>query len=189
MRWIVACVVFAPVVAAAEPLHGLTVEAGFGGGFVRTPDPYSRLDSVTFGGSAGAGVWLTPRLALMGRVTLQHYKWVSGDDSTDYRYWFAGPSAQYWLTDWLWASGGAGLAVYSDKTESSDDYTSWYGLGFDARVGVTAPLIDSSRHKIEAWLEVQPGSYRAVQEDHDAPQPTAWDTYVQFSLNVGYQFR
>lgn len=171
-------------------MHGLTLEAGIGGGFVRTPDPFSRLDSITWGGSVGAGTWLTPKLAVMGRIALQYYGTVSGDDSSDYRYWFVGPSAQYWITDWLWASGGAGLAVYSRKTESSDSYASKYGIGFDARVGVTVPLTDHAwRHKVVAWVEAQPGSYRAVQEDRLPPQPTEWDTYVQLSLNVGYQFR
>jgi hypothetical protein len=75
---------------------------------VRTGGAYGRLDSVTTGGSVAAGVWLSPRTALTGRLVLASYGTASGDDSSDYRYWFFGRSLQHWLRPWAWISGEGG---------------------------------------------------------------------------------
>jgi hypothetical protein len=48
---------------------------------VRIAGAYSRLDSVTTGGSVAAGVWLSPRTALTGRPVLARYGTEGGDDS------------------------------------------------------------------------------------------------------------
>lgn len=184
-RWILACVIALPAAVAAEPVQGLTLEAGIGGGAVYRGGSLDRFDSVTFGGSVAAGTWLRPNLALTGRLTMQHYQWVSGDDSSDYRYWFVGPSLQYWPRDWLFVAGGAGPSVYARKTESSD-YQSWFGLGLDARVGIAVPVIAGAPHRVAAWLEAQPSVYYY---DPGFNPSASFDVYAAFTLNVGYQLR
>lgn len=184
----------APAVAAAQVVlpaedepHGLTLEAGFGAGFVRTGGEFSRLDSVTFGGSAGAGAWIGPRTTVMLRGVFQSYGVVSGDDSSDYRYWFVGPSLQRWLASWAWVSGGVGYAAYQRATDGGD-FRGWSGVGLDLRVGVAPALIDRSRHRFAAWVEVVPATYRYRQQS--IPEgPVDWDVFVSTTFNVGYQLR
>jgi len=178
-------VVVLPRAARAEP-EGLTLEGGFGGGFV-TGGPFDQTNSVTFGGSVAAGMWLSPRLALTGRVALTTYGEVKGDDSSDARYWFAGPSAQRWLTDWAWVSGGAGLAVYQQASDGGA-FTSSGGVGLDLRAGLAFDLIDSSRHRFEVFVEVAPAVFRYIPRSLPPP-PAEWDTYISTTFNVGYQFR
>jgi hypothetical protein len=175
-------------VPAQDAPHGVTVEAGFGAGFVRTGGPYSRFDSITFGGSAGAAWWVTPRTAIGLRGVLERYHVVSGDDQSEYRYWFVGPSVQHWLTPWAWVSGGIGYAQYQHAVDDSDDFHTFPGVGLDLRAGVSGALVDGSRHRFGAWLEVVPATYRHRTESLP-PGPVDWDVYVSTTINVGYQLR
>jgi hypothetical protein len=185
--WIALAVVWVPLAAQAAP-GGVTVEAGLGPGFVRTgPSEFPRYDSVTLGGSVAVGAWLSPRTALTGRVVLQTYGVVSGDDSDDYRYWFVGPSVQHWLTDWAWISGGAGLAVYQ-RAADGGSFGSSAGIAADLRAGIAVDPLGSSRHRLEAWLELLPATYRYT-EVANPPPPAEWRSFASATVNLGYQFR
>jgi hypothetical protein len=175
-----------PRVAPAEPT-GLTVEAALGGGMVRTGGPFSRLDSVTTGGSVAAGVWLSPRTALTGRLVLATYGTTSGDDSSDDRYWFLGPSLQHWLKPWAWISAGAGFALYQEASDGGS-FGSSGGWGFDLRIGVAFGVSDQSPHRLGAWLELVPAAYRYIPRARPSP-PAEWDVFMSTTLNLGYQFR
>ena len=172
--------------ARAEPT-GVTVEAGLGGGMVRTGGPFSRLDSVTTGGSVAAGVWLSSRTALTGRLALATYGTTSGDDSSDYRYWFIGPSVQHWLRPWAWASGGVGFALYQEASDGGS-FGSSGGVGLDLRIGVSLGLGEQSRHRLGVWLESIPAAYRYIPRSLPSP-PAEWDVFMSTTLNIGYQFR
>lgn len=179
-------VLLAPLVARAES-HGFTLEAGFGLGFVRTGGEFSRYDSVTSGGSVAAGIWLSERTALTGRLALHTYGFTSGDDSSAFRYWFLGPSVQHWFTRWAWVSGGAGLAVYQESSDGNP-YTGSAGIGLDLRAGIAGGLSDKSRHQLGLWLEVIPAGYRYIFRTNPPP-PAMWDAFVSATVNLGYQLR
>lgn len=175
-----------PLGVRAEPA-GATIEAALGGGMVRTGGPFSRLDSVTLGGSVAGGVWLSPRTALTGRLVLATYGTTSGDDSSDFRYWFIGPSLQHWLTPWAWLSAGAGFALYQEVSDGGA-FGSSGGAGFDLRVGVARGLDAQSRHRFGVWLEIVPAAYRYIPRSLPPP-PAEWDVFVSTTLNIGYQLR
>jgi hypothetical protein len=171
---------------ALEEPRGLTLEAGLALGVVRTGGDYSRLDSPTRGANLAAGVWLSPRTALTGRLVVQTYGWVSGDDSSDYRYWFVGPSVQHWLTPWAWISGGAGLALYQEASDGGP-FTSSGGVGLDLRIGLAIGPLDGP-HRLGLWLELTPAVYSYVRQTLPAP-PAEWDAFVSATVNAGYQLR
>ncbi len=147
---------------------------------VRTPGPYSRLDSPFYGAGIGAGFWLSPRSALTARITYAAYRNVSGDDSNDDRHVFFGPGLQYWVTHWAWVSGGAGMTVYNRRVDVSPFQTS-VGLGFDARAGLSVgPFGQGSPHTFNLSIEVNPAFYSNIggMSRH----------FIVMTLVGGYQF-
>jgi hypothetical protein len=136
---------------------------------VWTGSDYSRFDVPTLGVSLAAGAWLSPRTALTGRLVVHTYRWVSGDDSSDDRYWFVGPSVQHWLTREAWVAGGAGLAVYQ-RASDGGSFTSSGGVGLDLRLGLDFDPLDGP-HRLGVWLELTPATYSYVRRTLPAPPP------------------
>ncbi len=148
--------------AQAQPApHRLpfTVEAGLGVGTVRVPGSFntSRFDTPLLGVHAGAAAWLTPRLALGALFSGAGENHAAADDRSDYRHGFLGPQAQYWLTDWLWVSGGLGLGLL-DRKQYGHAYQLSTGLAGDLRVGRSF-AVGGPAHQLEIALEVMPSHY------------------------------
>ncbi len=105
-------------VAASQPRHGLTLEAGFGTGWLQNEDygEVGELSSLLGSASLGAGTWLTPQLALGGRAVV-----AMGENSRiDLGMIFVGPSVQKWFGEHLWVGGAAGaVLLYGDRKPQS----------------------------------------------------------------------
>jgi hypothetical protein len=161
--------------AQATKFHeGLTVEANLGVGWARTSPAMSPsfTSDLGFGGaSLGVGHWVTPKLAVSGRIAGVTIV----DQGARASALFIGPSAQYWVDDHFWAGGGLGLGLYmtSDDSNNGDVLA---GLGLDLRVGYTF-----TTNNVNTWntsLEINPGRFS------DTPE-SAWITGV--GILVGYQ--
>ena len=118
---------------------------------------------------------------------LTTYGTTSGDDSSDYRYWFIGPSLQRWLTTWAWVSGGVGFALYQEASDGGS-FGSSGGAGLDLRIGVSLGLSEQSPHRLGVWLETIPAAYRYIPRSLPPP-PAEWDVFMSTTVNIGYQFR
>jgi len=156
------------------PHCGVTfdVEIGFGK-VASSSDNNAGATGWGFAGpSAGVGAWVLPQLAVTGRIAGVNVP-DNGVFSSDL---FLGPTAQYWLDERFWASGGAGLGIHY-LSPMSGDSDSVKGIAFDLRVGYV--LSKSAESAISASLEVQPAHYS------DAGQ-SVWLTGV--GILVGYQY-
>ncbi|HEY0194775.1 MAG TPA: hypothetical protein VGC42_26865 [Kofleriaceae bacterium] len=155
-------IVLASSAAQAQPApHRLpfTVEAGLGIGTVRVPGSFetTRFDTPLLGVHAGAAAWLTPHLALGALFSGAGYDHAAADDRSNYRHGFVGSSAQYWLTDWLWLSGDAGLGLL-DRKQYGHAYQLHRGLAFDLRAGRSF-AVGGPSHQLEVALDVMPSHY------------------------------
>ncbi|HEY4244902.1 MAG TPA: hypothetical protein VGM88_34040 [Kofleriaceae bacterium] len=155
-----------PAPSIFDTHKGALLEVDAGIGYVRA--------SVIGGGSSdsalgvegpdvGLGLWLDPQLSLQLRFTAVSCH----DDGNWFTQYFLGPSIQYWLSDTVWVSGGAGAAAIR-----SSGNTTW-GWGLDLRGGYAlTPKMDLS-------IEVNPAFYKRA------------DTSVSFTgiaVMFGYHF-
>lgn len=135
-------------------LHdGMTFELNLGLGWVRaSANDTSDTSNLGIGGlSLGVGGWVSPKLAITGRiagVTLSE----NGARLSDI---FFGPSAQYWIDDHFWLGGGAGLGILAVSNNANSD--SITGVGLDLRIGYTFSA--GSENTINASFELNPGFF------------------------------
>lgn len=174
---LLACLV--PGIALAQPAvltetpparEGLTIEVNAGLGWIRTSPEVaaSYTSGVSFALDGGAGWWLTPKLALTGRLAgLTNLE--GGEVLGAY---LVGPNVQYWPADVFFVAGGVGIGVLLSTTGSND-----VGLGFDLRAGFAFSHADDRLYT--ATVEVTPA--RFAQDGS-----SAWLTSIAFL--AGLQF-
>jgi hypothetical protein len=116
------------------------------------------------------GGYLTPRLALLGRLSGTSY--FRGDEQI--LHMFAGPVVEFWPHDRWFVSGGVGLgSLTPNPLLGSSLVTPRQGVAFDARAG--AVLAGGVRHAVTASLEVIPAIYKHFQAG--AALLVAWKWY------------
>ena len=132
---------------------GLTFEANLGFGWLRvTNDSRSETSDLAIAGlSLGVGGWVSPTLAITGRLASVTYS----ENDARLTNAFLGPSAQFWVDDHFWFGAGAGLAVISVSDPYDGD--SLTGVGVDLRAGYT--FTTGSENTFNASFELNPGFY------------------------------
>jgi hypothetical protein len=165
---------------APYALHrGMTFEGGLGVGFAHIDgafDVIGTYDSdAAFAFDFGAGTWLTPRLAVTGRIASVV---VANGANDTYVHSFIGPNIEYWLDPQFRVGAGVGLASYRQVAGHScmGDCT-LTGWGLDLRAGYV--FTRSDHHSFDASLEVTPGFFTS--ESHNSN----WTGIV---LVLGYQY-
>lgn len=154
----------------------MTFEANLGLGWIRGEfDGRSATSDLALGGlSLGLGGWVSPKVAITGRIAGVTYS----EDGTNYSDVFFGPSLQYWVDDHFWLGGGVGLgilAVSGDGADPSADNNET-GLGFDLRVGYT--FTTGSENTINASFELNPGHFSEGGQSY---------TFTGIGILLGYQ--
>jgi hypothetical protein len=128
----------------------MTFEANLGLGWITGDSDTSDLG---LGGlSLGLGGWVSPKLAITGRiagVTLS-------DNGARLSNVFFGPSLQYWIDDHFWLGGGLGVGILALSLDNGDG-DSITGLGLDLRIGYTFTV--GSENTINASFELNPGHF------------------------------
>jgi hypothetical protein len=137
--------------------ESMTFELNLGIGWTRTsPENVDAFNSdLGVGGlSIGVGGWVSPKLAVTGRLAGVT---VGGQDEAQTSAIFLGPSVQYWVDNHFWFGGGAGLGLDAGKDTSGTSKKSVAGIGLDFRVGYT--FNEGSPNTFNASLEVNPGFF------------------------------
>jgi hypothetical protein len=140
----------APVEQTTRINEGLTFDVSAGLGWIRSSPTASAsfTTGVSLALSAGAGLWLTPRLVLGGR-----FAGVSNFESSErLGAYVIGPSAQFWLDKRFWVGGGVGLGVLASTTSAND-----IGFGLDLRAGLTFSETDD--YAFSGSFEVTPARF------------------------------
>ena len=119
-------------------------------------------DASLAGADIGVGGWLTPHLALTGRISGVDIKNGDANANGTVISAFVGPSLQYWIDPHFWVGGGAGLAtVRSTASSCTGTNTSSdcgvNGFGLDFRAGYS--FNSDSAHTFNVSVEVTPGFY------------------------------
>ena len=146
----------APMYAAPDPwaLHRtMTFELNVGLGWMYAQaDGDSDTSDLGIGGlSLGIGGWVSPQLAITGRiagVTL------SENDATLSNI-FVGPSVQYWLNPNAWIGGGAGVGIL--RLAAGGESDSVNGLSLDLRAGYT--FNPGTENTFNISFELNPGFF------------------------------
>jgi hypothetical protein len=136
---------------AQDPTReGVTFEVGVGPAriYVSPEVAPSYQTSLSLAFNGGAGVWLTPKLVVGGRLAGAS----NFESSERLGAYVIGPAAQYWLDDKAWVGAGAGLGVLLSSTAAND-----VGLGFDLRAGFT--FAGTGDYVFSGSLEVTPARY------------------------------
>jgi hypothetical protein len=152
------------VASPAFAQSGFTVLANVGVGFQN--DEFYEETATGIGGlNVGAGVFLTPKIAVLGRISSTSAIFdASGARQTSTVY---GGTIQMWLNNWASIEGGAGLGRWSDAFNDSDN-------GFGIIVAFHASVFQRGSHHIRAGVEYA---------------PVFTDVMVQnIGVVVGYQF-
>jgi hypothetical protein len=183
-----------PAYAVQTPFmyhQGVTVELNLGVGFMWSRDNSTGMESQTYtslgGLDIGIGGWVSPQIAVSGRIAGVTYSEDIGNGNTlSLTGAFFGPSVQYWVDDHLWFGGGIGLAVA--RVLSSSDSTidtssaSQTGFGIDLRAGYT--FTSSSKNSFNISVELTPGIFSTT----DAMGNSSTGTLNGFAILAGYQY-
>jgi hypothetical protein len=158
-----------------ESLHnGMTVELNIGFGWIHASNGSSSDTSdLSLGGlDLGVGGWVSPKLAITGRLAGVTFS-QNGGRFTD---GFLGPVAQYWVSDHAWFGGGGGLGVLAVSDSSGNNNDSVSGFSFDLRLGYT--FNEGTENTFNASFELTPGFYS---------NNNASATYTGIAFLLGYQ--
>ncbi len=133
---------------------GTTFEAGIGIGWIHySASGISNTSDVGVAGpNLGVGHWISPRLAITGRIAGV----TRSDSGIRVTNAVVVGAAQYWADDHFWLAGGLGLGLLvltgSSFDSSQDNVTT--GFGIDARVGYT--FSQTHEHAFTVALELTP---------------------------------
>jgi len=161
--------------------RGFTFEANLGIGFAQASlsgadyDTMSTETDSSFAGAIGLGGWLSPHLALTGRISGVDLRDSSGTANNITVTAFVGPSLQYWIGPQFWIGGGAGIATLSAVTGCTDS-CSIKGFGLDLRAGYS---FGDTENTFNVSVELTPGVY----DGGVGPE-----TITGVALLAGYQF-
>ena len=135
--------VASPAFAQAPTRSGFTVLANLGVGF-QQDEFYDQTQTGLAGLNFGAGWFLTPDLAVLGRFsgTTANFD----DFGVTQRSGVWGGTIQYWLNNWASIEGGVGYGRWSDDFDDSDG-------GFGLIVGFNASVFQRGRHHVRAGVE------------------------------------
>jgi len=167
---------------SAWDLHrGVTFEANLGVGFAHFTDDNGSFntDTALAGANLGVGGWLSPHLAITGRIagvniSKNNFNVVDGNLVAI----FVGPSLQYWTDEHLWFGGGVGLASFrlvgGSSINNQDPGTD--GFGFDLRAGYS---FGTTKNTFNVSVELTPGFYS---------ENGSSGTATGLALLAGYQY-
>jgi hypothetical protein len=157
-----------PTGAAAPERAGFTGDLSIGGSLTTrtvssasfssnggvTEDTSTELEPGLAPLGVSLGGYLTPRIALLGRLAGTSYF----RGSHQYLQLFAGPFVEYWPRDRWFLAGGIGLGTFTPNPLTGSSVVSpRQGLAFDARAG--AVLTGGARHALTLSLEIIPAVY------------------------------
>lgn len=170
--------------------QGVTFEANLGIGYAHLTDQNSNMtldtDADLAGLDIGVGGWITPQLALTGRIAGVNIKY-QGTENLDGNIVLAwvGPSLQYWPDPHFWFGGGIGFATYrlignSQCNSNGQDNCGLNGYGADVRAGYS---FGDTQHTFNVSVELNPTHI-------NAPNGSSSDggTATSFALLFGYQY-
>ena len=164
--------------------RGFTFEANLGVGFVHASvfgpdyDGTATDTDTAFAGAIGLGGWLSPKLALTGRISGVDVKDPSdtAGNITSVTA-FVGPSLQYWIDPHFWIGGGAGLATLREVSGCSGPQACGIkGFGLDLRAGYS---FGDTANTFNLSVELTPGVYDA---------DVGGETITGVALLAGYQY-
>ena len=168
---------------APEASHsGITFEANLGVGVVRgatsTGMDLGTSDAALAGADLGLGFWLSPHLALTGRIAGVSLGGSNVNGTVIAA--FIGPSLQYWVGDHLWFGLGGGLATLQAVSgcDASMGSCGTNGFGLDFRAGYS---FGTTGHTFNVSLESTPGVYSGGGDNNTTA------TITGVALLLGYQ--
>jgi len=140
-------VVASPAFAQAPAHKGFTALANVGVGF-QTDTDYEETAIGVGGLNFGAGVFVTNRIAILGRAsgTSATFDASGGARQTAAVY---GGTVQCWLNNWASVEFGGGYAYWSDDFNDSDG-------GFGLIIGFHATVWQKGAHHVRAGVEYAP---------------------------------
>jgi hypothetical protein len=159
--------------------NGVTFEANLGIGWLRLSGD-GESDTSDLGGAfcIGVGGWVSPKLAITGRLaTVTAFDSAGGYDFT-YTNAMIGGALQYWIDDHIWLGGGLGLGRYRVSVSADGDSASDSidGFALDLRAGYT--FSQGTDSTWNASVELTPASYSENGQDA---------TITGIAFMVGYQ--
>ena len=140
--------VTALLLAVASPAAAqikFTALANLGVGF-QNDGFYEETATGLAGLNFGAGVFLTPDLAVLGRFSGTS---VTFDNDVRQRSGVWGGTVQYWLNNWASIEAGAGYGYWRDEFDADDS-------GFGLIVGFGATVFQRGPHHVRAGFEYAP---------------------------------
>jgi hypothetical protein len=153
-----------PLPAAVSPMpfrHGFTAEVNLGLGFadVSSGGQSQKSDAALAGLDLGFGAWITPTLALTGRLDGVHVHPPNTTD--DILQANVDVALQYWVGPHVWIGGGVGLSILQQANNgcSLGDKTSMCrltGWNLDGRAGYA---LFRGNHAVDVSVEITPGFY------------------------------
>ena len=139
-------VVASPAAAQSPDFSRFTAFANLGVGF-QNDAFYEQTANGLAGLNFGAGFFLTPNLAVLGRVSGTIVTFDDFGVTQSSSVW--GRSIQYWLNNWASIEAGAGYGTWSDEFDDSDG-------GFCLILGFHASVFQRGRHHVRAGFEYAP---------------------------------
>jgi hypothetical protein len=180
---------------------GVTFEANLGLGYAHLTDDNSNMtldtDADVAGLNIGVGGWLSPQLALTGRIAGVDIKYGSGASGTSnipgggtlVLAW-VGPSLQYWVDPHFWFGGGIGFATYRlvgnsncGNSSNANNSCGINGYGADIRAGYS---FGDSKHTFNVSVELTPTH---LSSDNTAGTTVnSGGTATGLAILAGYQY-
>ncbi len=154
--------------------NGMTFEANLGAGWIHASGGglSDNSDAAIAGLSLGVGGWISPDVAITGRIA----GLTLSQNGANLSHEFIGPSLQYWANDHVWFGGGIGLSLLALRGNNSGGQDSRTAFGMDLRAGYN--FIATGENTVNLSIEVNPGFY--------SDQGTTI-TYTGIGFLLGYQ--